>query len=247
MSLDEIMNGMSTSSLWSALSLPPVNDQSLKKKHLRAFVYWLFNNLLVSLLKCNFYLTESVVHRNRTLYFRQDSWRRLTAKAWEKVKKNALEAMSDAFDPCVNRQNLGVCRIRMIPKETGYRPVMNLRRALFRGKNGSKASINSILRNLHAILDYHRTSDPGLLGASVMGMDQVYQRWICYRSRIQKCFVEGDPTRQQGSGPLYFVKFDIKACFDSIPHDLLFQIISNILKRVHCIFGYFLVTFRTII
>jgi telomerase reverse transcriptase len=107
----------------------------------------------------------------------------------------------------------------MVPKAASFRPIMNLRRSLVRGQNGGMASINGMLRNLHAVLNYHHVFEQNKMGASVISHDEVYERFLSFKKTI-------NPSRK-----LHFVKFDFKSCFDSIPHERLFDVIHRVIDR----------------
>lgn len=57
--------------------------------------------------------------------------------------------------------------------------------------------LSSRVKTLFAVLNYERARRPGLLGASVLGMDDIHRAW--------RAFVL--PLRARGPAPpLYFVK-----------------------------------------
>lgn len=57
--------------------------------------------------------------------------------------------------------------------------------------------VTSQIKTLFGMLNYERARRPGLLGASVMGLDDIYRAWRAFALRVRA----QDPTPQ-----LYFVK-----------------------------------------
>jgi telomerase reverse transcriptase len=54
------------------------------------FIYWLFDSIIIHLIRTNFYVTETAVHRNRVFYFRHDIWRQISAPSITKLKHTML-------------------------------------------------------------------------------------------------------------------------------------------------------------
>lgn len=168
------------------------------------FLAWLFNDLIIGMVRTCFHVTESAANRNRIFYYRHDVWLQVTAVS----KQRFIDRMLEPGD----KSNVTYSKVRFIPKESGksFRPVVNLRRNL-----GNSSSVNSQLRNLFEVLNYHRQRKPELMGASVLGYDGVRERLTSFK---------------QG-GPFFMAKVDVKSCFDSIPHAKLLEIIASLLRR----------------
>ncbi|PJF18822.1 hypothetical protein PSACC_01327 [Paramicrosporidium saccamoebae] len=205
MTMREWMDGLPTNSLWSIFKVADPG-QTKMRKYIDSFM-------------CNYYATESAACKNRTFYFRHSTWITATKEAWFKTIRQLLEPLGDSFDAHASWQNLGFCKLRMVPKDCTFRPVMNLCKPLKRGITGSRASINGMLRNLHAVLDYHRKCEPGKLGASVIGFDGIFEQLRTFK-------ISNLLPKQ-----LYFVKFDIRSCFDTIPHEKLLEVLNNVIDR----------------
>lgn len=58
------------------------------------FIYWLFDSFIIHLLRSNFYVTETAVHKNRVFYFRHDIWRRISTPSISKLKESMLTEVS---------------------------------------------------------------------------------------------------------------------------------------------------------
>ncbi|NXN85651.1 TERT transcriptase, partial [Bombycilla garrulus] len=131
-------------------------------------------------------------------------------------------------------------RLRFIPKRNGLRPIGKVSgivapRALSKESREKKMNhYNTQLKNLFSVLNYERTINTSYIGSSVFGKDDIYKTW--------KQFV----TKILGSGGeiphFYYVKADVSGAYDTIPHNKLVEVISQVLKpekrTVYCIRRY---------
>ena len=205
---------------------PTAEEMEKRRCVLNELIYYLFDSILIPLLRTSFYATESAAFRNRTLFFRQDDWLNVSAPVLDKLKATAFEPVSKAEALSImSARNFGYSYIRLLPKETGVRPIVNLRRRSQKYgadpyKMGFQQSINSVLESTFHILNYEKAAQPDLLGASVFGANDIYVRL----KRFKQSF--------QGSLPkLYFVKVDIKCAFDTIDQTILLDIIKDLLSN----------------
>lgn len=127
------------------------------------FLYYLFDSFLVPLIRSNFYVTESSVDRYRLFFFRHDVWRYVAEPAMVALKTKMFEEVGTEgalrnLDP----RPLGVSHLRLLPKQSTMRPIMNLRRRAFPlplergGQQGDKKklglSINTLLGPVSSVL-----------------------------------------------------------------------------------------------
>jgi telomerase reverse transcriptase len=139
------------------------SDFQKRKEILAELVYYVFDSFLIPLIRSNFHVTESNVHRNRLFYFRHDVWRQLTEPTFAELKSSTFEEMkpADARKLLINR-TLGYSAIRLLPKATGFRPIANLRRRMLVWQNGKQVlgrSINSILNPTFKVLNFEKVRD----------------------------------------------------------------------------------------
>ncbi len=125
------------------------------------FLYYIFDSLLIPLIRANFHATESNVFRYRLFYFRHDVWRSIAEPALTSLKITMFEEMKlENAMKVLDSRTLGFSQVRLLPKETGVRPIMNLRRRLL--KKGSKnflgSSINSVLAPVYNVLNYEKVA-----------------------------------------------------------------------------------------
>ena len=216
--------------------LAPENDISTasisgpdfrKRKELVAeLLYYLFDSFLIPLIRGHFHVTESGAHRNQLFYFRHDVWKALAEPALSSLKETMLEPYPfGQIKATLARRTLGVSSIRLLPKEKGMRPIINLRRRMPRTQNGELVlgkSINSILTPAFSVLNHEKTANPDLLVSAMFSVEDIYPRLQTYRRRLEQSGLFGKP--------LFFAKVDVTACFDTIPQKRLMRMTKDILK-----------------
>lgn len=199
------------------------------------FLWWFFDTLLVTIIRSNFYVTQTNLHQNELFYFRHDVWRALSQPAFSILKLKNLERIdAQQAKQILDSRQLGYSQIRLLPKSGGLRCISNLSRKMVKAHDGRKAlmsSINDVLTPILHILDLQRMRRPDLMGSGLSSTGDM-------RSKLKEF---GSRLKTGGkSGPLYFAKVDVKSCYDSLPQretlDLIKKIISQDdyeLKR-HC-------------
>jgi telomerase reverse transcriptase len=122
-------------------------------------IYYVFDSILVPLIRSNFHVTESI-HRYRLFYFRHDVWRTLAEPALAKLKVSMFEEVKlEKARRILESRSLGFAQVRLQPKETGVRPIMNLkRRAIKKGQKTLGPSINSVLAPVYSVFTFESVS-----------------------------------------------------------------------------------------
>ncbi|KAG8935507.1 hypothetical protein FRC02_007866 [Tulasnella sp. 418] len=206
-----------------------VSDDLKRRELWNEFLYWFFESFLVPLLKTTFYVTESSAFRHQILYFRQDDWNSICAPLLKHLRDKTfthLDINKFAAKSICEQRQLGFSRLRLLPKETGVRPIVNLKRKTHKGW-----SINQILQSTFQVLTYEKSHLPELLGASVTGLNEIYAQLKAYRERIM--------TKDRTLPKLYFVKVDVRAAFDTIDQEKLLEILTDIISAdEYIIHGY---------
>jgi telomerase reverse transcriptase len=126
------------------------------------FVYWVFDSFLVPLIRSNFHVTESNVHRNRLFYFRHDVWKMLAEPSFSNLKLDVFEEMpAERATKLLAVRSLGFSKIRLLPKSKGVRLITNLKRRQQINRNGRTIlgrSINSVMTPAFNIITYEKVS-----------------------------------------------------------------------------------------
>lgn len=235
LTLHRILQGFSTSACdWlfppgggaQKQSRVSVSDALKRRELLEEFIFWYFDSFVLPLLKTTFYTTESSAYRNKILYFRQDDWATLCRPLIDRLVSGTFERIPDSEATELLRQRkLGFSLVRLLPKDTGVRPIVNLRRRPApKGSFAAERSINQILQAAFDILNYERANQSPLLGTSVFGPDDVYSKIKVFKAAL--------PRDNNGDIPrLYFVKVDVQACFDSIDQTKLLHILRDLISE----------------
>lgn len=200
------------------------------------FIYYIFDSILIPLIRTNFYVTESQVHRNRLFYFRHDVWRRLTEQPLTHLTSNMLQEVKQAkAQRMLSSRSLGYSSMRLLPKATGIRPIFNLRkRALVKTTWAGKKkfylgpSINSTISPIYNMLNYERSRDPHRLGSALQSLRDIHPRLKQFKERWQHR--QGE-LKMESPQPLYFVKLDIQSCFDTIPQPKLIRLVERLVSE----------------
>ncbi|PNH76610.1 hypothetical protein VD0001_g907 [Verticillium dahliae] len=242
LSLSEVASGLKVTDIgWLA---PPglksqktsLTDMNKRLEILNEFLYYVFDSLLIPLLRSNFYVTESSVHRYKLFFFRHDIWRYVAEPAMAELKATMFEEVKlDHARRILENRKLGFSQVRLLPKQISMRPITNLRRraAPIGNKKMLGLSINSILGPVYSALKLEKVSlpswyevkhrlttqelDPSKLGASMFSVPDVYRRLNAFKNSL------GDTP-----GKLYFVKLDVKAAFDTIPQDAVLKLMQDV-------------------
>ena len=187
------------------------------------FMYYIFDSLLIPLIRSNFHVTESNFHQNRLFYFRHDIWRALTEPAMSTLKSLVYEEVPvQKATNLLDARALGFSQLRLLPKANGLRPITNLRRRSTKLQNGKLVlgrSINSVMTPVFNILDLERRRQPARIGNSLFSIGDMYPKLKAFCGRLL--------GRGTGADILYFTKADAKSCFDTIPQARLMRLMEQ--------------------
>ncbi|KAK6841330.1 oxoglutarate iron-dependent oxygenase [Apiospora arundinis] len=226
MYLHEAMQGMKVTDIsWLApqrLMANKTSQTDIQKRLelFHEFLYYVFDSLLIPLIRSNFYVTESNTHKYQLFFFRHDVWKYVAEPAMAAVKSKMFEEVSiDAALKILDSRSLGFSQVRLLPKETSIRPIMNLRRRAVT-KGNSKIlgpSINTILGPVHTMLQLEKSINPTKLGATMFSVGDIYKRVKAFKSNLNR-----------SAKPLYFAKVDVQAAFDTIPQAAIVGLLDSI-------------------
>ncbi|KAK0344893.1 Telomerase reverse transcriptase [Friedmanniomyces endolithicus] len=201
-------------------------DFSKRGELMAEVLYYLFDSFLIPLIRGTFHVTESNVHRNQLFYFRHDDWKAMTEPALSSLKAGMLEECSAAdVRKMLAKRALGVSQVRLLPKESGMRPIINLRRRAQRLQHGQMVlgkSINSLLTPAFSVLNFEKAARPEMLGSALFSVDDIFPRLQAFKDELQR--------NGHGDSPLYFAKVDVQSCFDTIPQKRLMALASTIIR-----------------
>lgn len=217
--LGQVMKNMNVKCSW----LQDITSNLSRLHFLAKVLFWLIDVYVLPLLKSYFYITDRTTHRNRLFYYRKFVWKEIHKKGLaDYLNRGILMPMNEAQSKQMisSGQCLGIAYLRFLPKALSLRPIVNLGKKQVMA-NTKESTINWQLQDLLQVLTCERHSNPSLLGSSKFSLNDIHETW--------KKFVLA--RRQRGDErPLYFVKVDIKNCYDSIIQDRLYAIVQRMLK-----------------
>ncbi|CAO2592048.1 Telomerase reverse transcriptase [Lemmus lemmus] len=206
----------------------PAAEHRMRERILAAFLFWLMDTYVVELLRSFFYITETTFQKNRLFFYRKSVWSKLQSigvrQHLERVRLQEL-SQEEVRQYQEAWPVTPIYRLRFIPKPSGLRPVVNMGysvgiRVFDREKQAQHFTHH--LKMLFSVLNYERTKHPNLLGASVLGLNDIYRTWRTFVLRV----------RTLGWAPrMYFVKADVTGAFDAIPQDKLVEVVANMIRH----------------
>ena len=135
---------------------------------------------------------------------------------FEEIKSAQAQKLLDA-------RILGFSQIRLLPKNSGVRPIMNLRRRITKLRNGKVVlgrSINSVMAPVFNMFAYEKKKQPSRVGSALFSVGELYPKLKAFRTHLQ--LTETQPK------PLYFAKVDVESCFDTIPQKKVVRLMEKI-------------------
>ncbi|KAK1143635.1 Telomerase reverse transcriptase [Aspergillus melleus] len=237
LTIHEICKGIKVTSIpW--LEHPNIEGQQIKlslsdlqkrAELLHEFLYYVFDSILMPLIRSCFYVTESQSHRGRLFYFRHDMWHQLTQKPLANLKSSMFDEIKPEKAASILRcRSLGYGLLRLKPKTTGIRPIMNLSRPiLVDGKWGKRfmgQGINKTIAPVYSMLNYELTRKTAQFGSCMNCVGDIHARLKAFKEKWATHTNSGRP-------PFYFVKLDIQASYDTIPQQKLIPLVENLVSE----------------
>ena len=189
---------------------------------------WLFEDLLISVMRCYFYATEKQKEYARIFYYRKNVWNLVMQLSTEDLLHQNIQSVkkSEMRDDCA-RHNFAPAKLRLIPKGETFRPIMTFNRKLPNNRNLTTnrklGSAHQMLKNLKSKM--HATG----FGFAVFNYDDIMRRY--------ERFVER--WREANEPELYFVTMDIEKCYDSVDSRKLCEFLksTHLLDREYYVVG----------
>ncbi|KAM4539818.1 telomerase reverse transcriptase [Odontesthes bonariensis] len=194
----------------------PPSELAYRTQILGQFLVWLLDGYVVGLVRAFFYATESVGQKYSIRFYRQETWTRLQDLAFRgHLAKGQMKEMTPAQVASLPK-GTAISRLRFIPKTDGMRPITRVM-----GADGKTRFYQGRVRDLLDMLRACVQSTPSLLGSTVWGMTDIH-KVLCSLA----------PAQKDKPQPLYFVKVDVSGAYESLPHEKLMEVISQVLSPV---------------
>lgn len=220
---------------------------SMKQRLLESWIYWFFSCVIVPLLQSNFYVTESERGKRDVFYYKKSVWEMVKRRAATCLKNQNYVCLDNAATrEIVSRRTFGFSKLRLLPKENGIRLLANLKassRTLQEsyGKNEFSGthkrtdwvkksvefqyfrSVNSVLRDTHAVLKGTQLKEPEKLGSSVFDYNDVYRRLCPFLIGLKR----GSSTMRG----VFMIVSDVSKAFDSVDQNKLLSVIKDVISE----------------
>ncbi|KAJ2703657.1 Telomerase reverse transcriptase [Coemansia sp. IMI 209128] len=202
------------------------------------FLYWVLKDYAIQLIRAFFYVTESSSDRSRLFFFRGDVWTKITRQALRSLESEIYtkKTLADASASGSTRSSLGYSRLRLLPKEHGFRAISNLKKSfvvkqktLWRSGNRKPirdyvelpvTSTNKQLASSLAALTYLRKAHPQLVGSTVTNISDIYAKLRAFKS--------GEHVKPLlGNASFYMGKLDIQRAYDTIVQSKLLDLLET--------------------
>ncbi|XP_074650623.1 telomerase reverse transcriptase-like [Tubulanus polymorphus] len=212
--LGDLMNNVKVSHMkWILKTTCLPTRECLAAKMYLWMLYYVF-----SVIKSYFYVTESEVRssKKKAVFYRKPVWKIIKAQATkDQVENGDLQKVPKEMVSKILRERkaLGICTMRFVPKSETTRMLLNLSKKL----PGERLTINHQIKPLLLVLKSIVKKKPSLLGYTAVNFKEKFR--------------EFKATKWKSHEPLYFVKCDIKKCFNSIRLQKLLGILESILNE----------------
>lgn len=204
----------------------PPNERVKRLKLVEDLLYWVISTLVFPLLRNLFYITEAEGMANEILYYQRPVWNAISALALSDLEGGILQPSSVRASS--SERQLACSRMRLLPKSSGIRPLMNLSTAI----DPTNVSVNRSMEAVHRVLTFETERQPKLLGASVRNIDEIYRRLKPLFLQISQCPRCAERRRLSEETPMaYCVTVDVERCFDTIRPRKLYQILKKAMKE----------------
>ncbi|KAJ2082978.1 Telomerase reverse transcriptase [Coemansia sp. RSA 988] len=197
-------------------------------------VYWILSEFAMRLVKKFFYVTEGSSSRYQLYYFRNDVWATISRDAWRSLKETGMykpQTFAEAADASAY-QTFGHSRMRLLPKEQGFRAVVNMKKSYVMKRRVPRStgctsqdfidrqiiSTNRRLADVLAALHPWRHSHPEHFGTATFGPSDIYTRLGHFKRMLKNQF-------EFGNQKLYIAKLDIVQAYDTIPQAKLLELL----------------------
>ncbi|CAI2374740.1 unnamed protein product [Moneuplotes crassus] len=176
------------------------------------FLKWIFEDVVVSLIRCFFYVTEQQKSYSETYYYRKNIWDIVMKYSIADLNRETLEEVSK--EDMVKWKN----ELRFAPENYFQAHYDFNKKIVDPDGKASKMTTNTKLFYSHLMLKTLKNrmfKDP--FGFAVFNYDDVMRK---YEEFVLK-------WRQVGRPKLYFVTMDIEKCYDSVDREKLSQFLGT--------------------
>ncbi|XP_024934721.3 telomerase reverse transcriptase isoform X2 [Ziziphus jujuba] len=247
---NQVLEHMEVQSLDTHSRSSRLNDTThiMKQKLLEGWIYWFFSYLVKPLLQSNFYITDSQDGKQDVYYYKKSVWNKVIDRTITCLKDESYCYLDNAAARNImSNRSFGFSKLRLFPKENGVRLIANLKVPskipkkdfYFKDQSGGKQrgaqlsskmvefdyfkSVNSVLRDTHAVLKGIQVEEHGKLGSSVFDYNDVYRK-LCP-------FLIGLRNGSSTMPGVFIVVSDVLKAFDTIDQDKLLSVMKDVISK----------------
>lgn len=188
-------------------------------------VAWIVNELVVPIIKLNFYVTEKHKEANKIFYYRKPIWTLISKAALKRFSEENLEQVDRAQLMSIRKNSMEIYpegKLRILPKKGSFRPIITFNRKMdvpseSNSKTRLKANLNQILVDTQLVLRNLKNVLGEKMGYCIFDNRQISRRYDAY---VRK-------WRELGQPPLKYFTVDIRKCYDSIDTSRLLRFIEE--------------------
>ncbi|ETO06529.1 hypothetical protein RFI_30861 [Reticulomyxa filosa] len=217
-------------------------EQIEQKDVMAQYIYWLWNEIIVDLLKSIFYVTECYYQNGGSIaYYPSNIWNKIVKyhiannDMFVKLKK------AQVWEITQHPEAHAIGNLRFVPKKNSLRPIISLcRQDILQRKNIATNEIvtrkldaaNHKLREAFAILNYevenydqqHRGSK--CLGFTTLSVKEYYNKWKDFALKVKQHY-----PHLQTRPKVYCVVLDFAKCYDRINQDVMLELLNRHILR----------------
>lgn len=166
---------------------------------------WLFEDFLISVMRCYFYVTEKQKEYSKIYFYRKNIWCIVITLSEQDLLRETLKIVEkkEMQAQCENH-NFAPGKLRLIPKGETFRPIMTFNRKVPHSKtlttNKKLAVAHMMLKNLKTKMFQND------FGFAVFNYDDIMKKYEVF---VKK-------WKEANKPKLYFVTMDIEKCYDNV-------------------------------
>jgi len=238
LSVKHLLQGMKLKDMeWLSLGTQHKNSYDTQKRTqlLASWMYWLFTDFIIPLLKTNFYITETQMYKKKIFYYRKPVWALISNQATNEIIKKGTftEISKEEAQQIINNKEreFGYAVMRFVPRSyaSGVRCITNFKRKpsdtafnCLDESSKKKYSVNRKLQFALRILTLQKSYNPHLFGSSVFGRDEIYEKFALFVQRVKGRIINEGLK-------IYLCSVDVTRSFDTLPQDKILQAAKELL------------------
>jgi len=197
----------------------------LKNFMMKNTIFWIFDYLVVQLLRSHFYITERASSASKTFYYHKIVWDILmkiqeikTCDTFQPIEKSERNL---AINELMSRES-AFGKMRLVPKPSSCRPIVSYKTKIF-SINKDKRYLKDEFANIQRVFKYIQTNKMQLKDGSCVIFDYkaTVQRLIEFKKLLMQNKIE------LGETIMNYLTLDIEKCYDNINLNKLQEILND--------------------